>query len=109
MKSHVLLFFTLYLVDSIQLRWNLRECLSASSAERVCGGKREGPTLFNYINNSPAVPSGENIPQSAGGAQKLKSERSRANESGRARRFISGNKTLMMHAAVFARGPDQSC
>lgn len=53
MKSHA---FVLYLVDSIQLRLNLRECLSASSAERVCrGGKREGPTLFNYINNSPAV------------------------------------------------------
>jgi hypothetical protein len=71
--------------------------------------EKEGPALFNYINNSQAVESGENIPESASGAQKLKSERSRARASERARRFISGNKTLMMHAAVFARGPDQSC
>jgi hypothetical protein len=69
--------------------------------------EKEGPTLFNYINNSPAVESGENIPESASGNQKLKSERSRASK--RAPFHLTGNKTLMMHAAVFARGPDQSC
>lgn len=102
----MLLFFTLSTQFSCVWIWESAPALQVRKGYVV---EKEGPTLFNYINNSPAVSSGENIPPSARGAQKLKSERIQASKSERASRFISGNKTLMMHAAVFARGPDQSC